>query len=435
MEKILLNYLLTEAHDKLFRAVPAEVFNDPIIGLTLGVSQQFYDTYKGKPRQESWSKYLQNVKTIPDDLKQEISKCLLEALAPFTENLEFYRQEAINSIKLKIVERMQLDIAEHEGDTEYAANRTKKMLSELTELDLTDNASQFSLSDPNFAEVANVDVIPSPYKNLNMLTEDGGFAAPSLVVVAAPPKTNKTTFLVNLAVGYARQGIHVLIVDFENGERNMRKRFRQRVATATSQEFKSGDVLDTGLTAQQMFAANVKAITRLGGDVHFFCVPVNSVGLSSVESEILRLKSIGIDIKAIIYDSVEQSQCEDKTIRDDVHKIQWKYLSAIKLNQKFNTFCFTPSHINREGIKALKVGVVGGEFLAGDIGKLQNAHAVFLLEYKEIEDFKVLFLHVLAQREGVRSGRIAFSLDMPIQLIREIEYTETTNLDKNVSDD
>ena len=427
-QKRFLNYLLTEAPDRLFNAVAESAFDDTFHSLSLGLAQQFFEQYKSKPKAASWEKWFSTLKTIPPEIKEQISPLFYEALTPFTENIAFYEKAAIEQVKAQYVQAMQLDIAEHDGDTVYAKNRVIKLLAEIDQLSTQDNTKSYNLSDPNFTEIAQLEVIPSPFANLNRLTEDGGFATPSIIVIAAPPKTNKTTFLVNMAYGYAMLGKHPLLVDFENGERNIRKRFRQRAAQCSAREFLDGGVVESiGMTAQKSFEQSVSQIKRMGGDVHFFSVPVNSIGLSSVDAEILRLKSIGIDIDCIIYDSVEQSICEDKTIREDTKQIQWKYLEAIKLNQKHGIFSFTPSHINREGIKALKVGVKGGEYLAGDIGKLQNAHAVFLLEYEEViltnsdATAKVLKLHVLAQREGVRNGTIHFLLDMDYQLVEEFE--------------
>lgn len=428
-QKRLLNYLLTCSSDKLFTAISSNAFDDTFYALTLGMSQQFYETYKSKPKLVSWEKWLNTVKTIPNEIKEQLTVIFKECNGEFQENTAFYEKAVIEQIKLQYVNSMQLDIAENENDPVYAKNRVIKLISDIDSLVLTDSTESYNLTDPNFTDIENLIVTPSPFNNLNRLTEDGGFATPSIIVIAAPPKTNKTTFLVNLGYGYACQGKHVLFVDFENGKRNIKKRFRQRAALCSSKDFAIGSVLpEIGMTAVQSFTASIDKIKRTGGDVHFFSVPVNSIGLSAIDAEILRLKSIGIEITCIIYDSVEQSICEDKSIREDTKQIQWKYLEAIKLNQKHNLFSFTPSHINREGIKALKVGVKGGEYLAGDIGKLQNAHAVFLLEYKEViltqdDDtvVKILNLHVLAQREGVREGTIHFILDMAYQLVEEFE--------------
>lgn len=420
-QKLWLNFCFTEAPNSLVTKLPPHVFDSPITGVAFGMLQEFLTTFKMKPKVNSWRAFITEHERIPEDLAPFLLEEGLDAMKPFEEVVDFYLSKSRKMVKEQLVSKALLDIAEKEGDTEYASKRAGQLLFELDTVDMTEDIIRYKLTDDNFTDFAQFPVTPSPFNNLNGLTEDGGFSAPQMIVMAAPFKSNKTTFLVNMAYGYATRGCNVLLVDTENGQRNMRKRLRQRVAEATSYEWSNNIKLENGLVAQDLFDNAMQTVKRNKGDIHFMTVPVKSVGLDAVESEINRLASEGIKIDCIVYEYIEQLKCGDPKIREDNKQIQWLYLEAIKLNQKYNLFSFTPSHINREGVKALKLGSYGGEYISGDIGKLNNAHAVFLLEPKELEDgSKVLFLHVMAQREGKAHGTICFTLDMGIQKITEL---------------
>lgn len=420
-QKLWLNYCFTEAPTSLVKQLPPHLFDSPITGVTFGLLQEFIINFKVKPKAFSWRSYVTEHERIPDDLAPDLVEEGIEALQPFPEASDFYLAKTKKLVKEQLVSKALLDMAEKEGDTDYATKRAGQLIFELDTIEMTEDVIRYKLTDANFTDFAQFPVTPSPFNNLNKLTEDGGFSAPQMIVIAAPFKSNKTTFLVNLAYGYATRGCNVLLVDTENGQRNLRKRLRQRVSEATSYEWANNIKLENGLLAQDLFDNAMATVRRNKGDIHFMTVPVKSVGLDAVESEINRLASEGIKIDCIVYEYIEQLKCGDPKIREDNKQIQWLYLEAIKLNQKYNLFSFTPSHINREGVKALKLGNMGGEYISGDIGKLNNAHAVFLLEPKELENGdKVLFLHVMAQREGKAHGTICFTLDMGIQKITEL---------------
>lgn len=420
-QKLWLNFCFTEAPNSLVSKLPHYIFDSPITGMTFELLKDFMASFKLKPKKDSWRTYLVDNPKITEDLAPFLLEEGLEAMQPFGEVVEFYLSKSRKMVKEQLVSKALLDIAEKEGDTEYASKRAGQLLFELDTVDMTEGIIRYKLTDSNFTDFAQFPVTPSPFNNLNELTEDGGFSPPQMIVMAAPFKSNKTTFLVNLAYGYALRGCNVLLVDTENGQRNMRKRLRQRVAEATSYEWANNTKLENGLVAQDLFDNAMATVRRNKGDIHFMTVPVKSVGLDAVESEINRLASEGIKIDCIVYEYIEQLKCGDPKIREDNKQIQWLYLEAIKLNQKYNLFSFTPSHINRDGVKALKLGNMGGEYISGDIGKLNNAHAVFLLEPKDLDNGdRVLLLHIMAQREGKSHGTISFKLEMGIQKISEL---------------
>lgn len=61
-----------------------------------------------------------------------------------------------------------------------------------------------------FKRQADPAIVPSPYRQLNKLTNAGGFPVHSIGVLLDKPKARKTFFLVNMALGYLRMKKSVL---------------------------------------------------------------------------------------------------------------------------------------------------------------------------------------------------------------------------------
>ena len=78
-----------------------------------------------------------------------------------------------------------------------------------------------------FKRQSDPDVVPTPSRQINELTNAGGFARGSVAVLLDKPKARKTFFLVNLAIGYLKMRKTVLYIDTENGQSQLMDRFIQ----------------------------------------------------------------------------------------------------------------------------------------------------------------------------------------------------------------
>ena len=83
------------------------------------------------------------------------------------------------------------------------------------------------ITERQFKRQAEPSVIPCPFRQLNDITNAGGYPEHSVNVILDKPKAKKTFFMVNLARGYLRMKKSVLYVDTENGKEQIMDRFIQ----------------------------------------------------------------------------------------------------------------------------------------------------------------------------------------------------------------
>lgn len=446
MKNELLNYIIKESPTTLIKKIPQDVFALEMEQLFFMFYKRFIVEFNSKPTATSFSEYISKATELPDTIHPLLNNMYEEHSTEFEDSVNFYSKKLLIELKSRLLKNNMREIAKLMDDPnglEKAEKAINTLLLQITDIENNnDEVARYNLNDEDFTDTDAQKVHPSPFKGLNALTEDGGFASPQLIVIAGQYKTNKTTFMVNLAIGYAMLGQRVLVVDTENGKRNIKKRVMQRIAEQPREKFKTGEILPNGMTAVEMFASGVKFINLQGGDIQFCSVPADTYDLSQVENEIALYNQAHPDspITMILYDFLEQYKDRTRKLMQE-QRIQAVYKDAIRINNKWNLFAFTPSHINRDGLKAFKAGeTISGEHLAGALSKVADAHAIFHLAYEAQPDWEkvagllsedFLLLSVVAQREGVRKGIVGFTLDIKLQKVIEFEAQNLEDVEDN----
>lgn len=103
-------------------------------------------------------------------------------------------------------------------------------------------------------------IFPTPFRQINKLTNAGGYPKGATIVIVDKPKKKKTAFLVNVIVGYLKMGKKVLVIDLENGEEEYMARLEQCMSNKTKMELLSGDY-------DKDVKKTFRKYKRLGGEV------------------------------------------------------------------------------------------------------------------------------------------------------------------------
>ena len=90
------------------------------------------------------------------------------------------------------------------------------------------------LVERQFKRQADPAIIPCPFRQVNKLTNAGGFPSHSVGVLLDKPKARKTFMLVNLALGYLKMKKSVLFIDLENGKDQIMDRIVQSSISKSS---------------------------------------------------------------------------------------------------------------------------------------------------------------------------------------------------------
>lgn len=266
-----------------------------------------------------------------------------------------------------------------------------------------------------FKRKVDPDVIPSPYKQLNDLTNAGGFPSGSVLVLLDKPKAKKTFFLVNLAKGYLRMKKSVLYIDTENGKNQIMDRMIQSSINVSKKDLYTGDF-------DKKEASHIRKLSRFGVELVIERVPAMITDCNYIRDLIDKLHSQGINIQVVIIDYAAKlaSIARDK---DDFDRISNVYIDIQNLADEENLDCiWTANHITREGAKHRETRYEEND-ISGAISIVRNAQGIYGLNATPQEEAEgIQRLEIVVQRDGLPFGRAVFKVDVEHQ--RAVELTK-----------
>lgn len=260
-------------------------------------------------------------------------------------------------------------------------------------------------------------VFPTPIRQINALTNAGGYIKGSIIVILDKPKKAKTTTLTNIARGYLKMKCNVFFADFENGEDELSLRFEQQVSAETKKDVLSGSV-------DKRVQRILRKYKRLGGEVYIKRFPAGST-TNDLQAEFDRIyQDTGRRFQVLICDYAALMGSISRK-DDDVGRISDVYLDLANFGLKNDLYhIWTPHHVKREAEKREAT-----KYSENDIAKcidiVRHVQAVFGLNRTDMEmDEGILRMELVVQRDGKPFGRALFHADMDIQRIREFSASE-----------
>lgn len=276
------------------------------------------------------------------------------------------------------------------------------------------------------------EIIPTPFRQMNRLTNAGGYTKNSLIVFVDRPKRGKTWLLTNVASAYMRRrGIHkkegslqtsakkIIYFDLENGETAIEVRFDQQLINKTKQE-----ILDHA--HDQDLKKIYRQFRRLGGEIHTRRMPWGSSteDFQKIIDEIYSEFGIRFEVCIVDYAAIMGSVAKDDN--KDAHKrINNVYLD-LKNFAKANNFdaLYTAHHVKREAYKR-RLTKYNPDDLADCIGIERHVDALYGIQQTELEEEgNVIRVEILSQRDGEQYGRILFWATRKSQRLREFKVEE-----------
>ena len=277
-------------------------------------------------------------------------------------------------------------------------------------------------------------VVPCPFRQLNELTNAGGYPVGSVIVLLDKPKAKKTFFLVNIAKGYLRMKKSVLYIDTENGKEQIMDRFIQSSLSKTKKEIYTGEY-------DKLEAKHMRKLARFGVELVVERVPAMVTDCNYIRDLLLKLKNQGINISVVMIDYAAKlaSISRDK---EDFDRISNVYVDIQNLAEEFKLDAiWTANHITREGAKHRETRYEETD-ISGAISIVRNAQCILGLNATEQEENEgIQRLEVVVQRDGLPHGRALFKVDVERQKATEFtkeqrqKYNEVygESLDKKLS--
>lgn len=272
------------------------------------------------------------------------------------------------------------------------------------------------------------DVVPTPYWQLNNLSNGNGYIKGSIFVFLDRPKAKKTFSLINVARGYLTMKKNVLYIDTENGKNQIMDRMIQSTLNKTRKELLSGGY-DT------MEQRHMRKYRRLGVEFivdRVLAMVEDTNKIKSIIQKVEAERGIKIHILVVDYSAKLASTLKQK---EDVERINQVYIDLDNLGTEMGLEAiWTAQHITREGAKH-KATVYEDNDIAGGISIIRNAQCILgLNSTDEEEEHNVQRWEVVVQRDGKPHGRCLFNVDPERQRMKEFtrearsKYDETQGL-------
>lgn len=272
------------------------------------------------------------------------------------------------------------------------------------------------------------DVVPTPYWQLNNLSNGNGYIKGSIFVFLDRPKAKKTFSLINVARGYLTMKKNVLYIDTENGKNQIMDRMIQSTLNKTRKELLSGGY-DT------MEQRHMRKYRRLGVEFivdRVLAMVEDTNKIKSIIQKVEAERCIKIHILVVDYAAKLASTLKQK---EDVERINQVYIDLDNLGTEMGLEAiWTAQHITREGAKH-KATVYEDNDIAGGISIIRNAQCILgLNSTDEEEEHNVQRWEVVVQRDGKPHGRCLFNVDPERQRMKEFtrearsKYDETQGL-------
>lgn len=266
-------------------------------------------------------------------------------------------------------------------------------------------------------------VIPCPYRQLNDLTNAGGYPEHSVNVILDKPKAKKTFFMVNLARGYLRMKKSVLYIDTENGQDQIMDRFIQSSINKTKKELYSGEY-------DKLEAKHLRKLARFGVELVVERVPAMITDVTYIREKIIQLRNQGIDIRVLMVDYAGKLASISRD-REDFERISNVYVDLQNLAEELHLdIIWTAHHITREG-KKHRLTRYDENDISGSIAIVRNAQVIMGLNSTEQEEKdSILRAEIVVQRDGLPSGRALFKCDVERQRCTEFTKEQRKNYDE-----
>lgn len=279
------------------------------------------------------------------------------------------------------------------------------------------------LVDRQFKRQADPAIIPCPFRQINKLTNAGGFPAHSIGVLLDKPKARKTFFLVNLALGYLRMKKSVLYIDTENGKDQIMDRIIQASISKTKKEVYSGEYDD-------LESRHIRKLMRFGVELVVERVPAMVTDCNYITELIHKLANQGIYIKVVIIDYGAKLASINRD-KEDTERISNVFIDMQNMAEAENLdMIWTANHITREGSKHRAT-----RYDENDIAKcvdiVRHVHVIYGLNATEQEDKDgIQRLELVVQRDGKPSGRALFHVDIEKQKAKEFTIEQRKKYDE-----
>jgi hypothetical protein len=391
------------AIDYLQFGVNEDLFLDPICKQLFHVYEAYVTKYKFPPDSNNLIVFL--TENGVEDNIIDIFKKQFDVLYSGFQDISLVEEHLLKHVKkLAHTRALQKSLEKIDDNwTEKAVTELYKEISRIDQLDIHNRPkTSYLLRDLPSHNFTPPLVSPTCFKNFNSIIGMGGFFAPQLIVMMGGAKSMKTTLMLHLATGYAKDGHKVAYLDWENGQSQIGT-VLQQILLCSRVEFLYAD------HNKMLLEQRVSEALKLGGDIVYTQLKAKRDNVLVADEYLDRdFDRTGRYPSAIFYDYLDITGA-DRNLKERREKIQMAYSDAKNLNQKCNAFGIT---ISKMVSGSDKKDWHTEEDIGEDREKIFNADAVFSI-HRTAEDAQegVGYIQPIVQRVGESRTDVKIALD------------------------
>lgn len=411
--------------------LPSTFFDSDEYRLAFDIIKQYKKLYMAMPSRVNLVEYLDIVRRtsrteLSSERLSEFSLLIGSLYIPLPEDTNILREAVVRYAQIQKTKALFKDYGVKLFDeSESNASFFDDMLSDVRKIvDLAragEKREIFSITrDYKRRNLVQNAGYPTKIPFMNSCQSAGGFVPGELVIVLAPPKNGKTTFMMNLAAGYGADGYKVLYIDTENGMQRLKQMAYQTISLVTSGTiYRNSDYFNSVLDKVML---RYKA---LGGDLRLACLPPKVSTMADVEAIIQQVIEEDGYVPQIVFIDYLDNLKSMYPVQDERKGIQAVYMDCkrMAMNEDRPYVVFSPSQINRIGASKARFT---SKDIAEDYAKVGNADSVwgYLRDTTNKADNTAL-LFPLDNRNGKDYGEIILYHDPNIYLIEELEVVDS----------
>ena len=239
-------------------------------------------------------------------------------------------------------------------DFEQYENFSKKVQKAISpRLRKMEDKGSFLIQDVRQRQIQRKDtspIVPTPFKQINRLTNAGGYSRGSILVILDLAKRFKTGALVNIAKEYLKL-FNVLVIDLDNGEDEFMIRVEQSIVGKSKLDILSGEY-DKDI--QKTFRRR----KRLGKELIIKSMPALVTTARDVGNYMDYLYTeYGFRADILVIDYIGKMGCISG--KDSLHeRVGEAYIDVANLAIERNIIhVWTGAHVNKEGEKGTLLGI------------------------------------------------------------------------------
>lgn len=416
----------------LIPLVEDEFFEDlehAIIVLGLKKFHKKYERIPGPTILKEWVVDILNsrdyINLLSDDERKAVLRLIDKAYKENLRDSDLLKEKAkkfYNYSKLKpLIE--EVDLTDY-SNYEKLSNRITEAIKDPEEKEKI--KSSFLIADIKSRQLQRQDsphILPTPFRQVNNLTNAGGYSKGSIIVILDKPKRSKTALMINLARGYMKMRKKVAYIDFENGREEILIRLEQSITKKTKGDIISGEHDDS-------VQRQLRKYKRLGCELVAERFSANVTNANHIKSWLNALYvETGFKPEVLLLDYAAK-MASISGQKDDTQRISDVYIELGNLAEELGIeHIWTPHHVTREA-KARERTRYEGDDIAKCIDIVRHVQAIWgLNRTPEEEEQNVLRMEIVEQRDGKPRGRALFITDQPTQRFEEFTSKQRVEYD------